>query len=198
MSRAFQWTLIFLLSLLVLLLAYRFAPKHLRYELEDTVARHTAPSFQWSLAMVGPVERDKLVQEYESRGFQLRCFDGLRDHEKIAATDDAMCWAIISSAYENIPARMVSFFFKQNTLSYLRLEFPDTAAPSLKGFLMRALHDYPRVDQLQPEAGKGVDGEQLLVWETRTGLVITEEKPVSGRPIIVLWQHMEGEPRYLR
>ncbi|HSD36840.1 MAG TPA: hypothetical protein VLC92_04995 [Rhodocyclaceae bacterium] len=166
-----------------LLFSFDQTPKGVRHEIEDWIARWTAPDFDWPPDDITARDQAGLVAEMGRRGYKLTCYSGLQPEEKIGPNDDYLCWAIIKSAYDNVPARMVSFSFTNKKLSSVKLEFPESSFEALQSYLSRRLQQYPGGPSSRH---KDIFGKPIFVWDVKDAQIMTSE-PTSGKPITLLW-----------
>jgi hypothetical protein len=178
----------------VLFAVYTGLPKQYRYEVDDWYHGLMAPKFIDSPDHFSPRDQADLIREYENRQYKLKCYGNLRTEEKIAKTDDYSCNAFISSAFDNVPAKQVTFFFSRNKLSHVRMEFPEKSYVKLNDYLNRKLADFPRLDQ-KPGFKFGTDnfGKPLMVWAVREGLITTSAQSTAGQTQLLLWSAVRPE-----
>lgn len=184
--------IIIFISVLVLLsiyfFVYIFSNGPYRYEIYNSIIRLTAPNFILPLDTLERTDKVFIIDEYKRRGYKLKCYGNLRSEEKISKTDDYVCWGIIKSAYDNIPAKKLSFFFSKNELHHIRIEFPHSSFEKLKEYLERRLTHYQRLDQIPGmESQTDVFGKPLITWIVRQGYITTSNLPTPNQPIILLW-----------
>ncbi|MBK7664228.1 MAG: hypothetical protein IPJ21_11910 [Sterolibacteriaceae bacterium] len=171
-----------------LVLAQRVLPDRYRNDFTDWLGRLTAPNFDWPPDAMARSAQAPLISEYQRRGYRLKCYGSLRTEYKIGKNDDYLCWSLIKSAYDNIPARMVTFFFAKEELTFVRLEFPESSFDRLQDYLRRRLADKPRIDQIPGQRiGTDVFGKPLMVWLAPDGLVTTSAESTPEQPITLLW-----------
>ena len=178
-----------LLAVIVLASAYYLLPKNYRYELSDRLAGLTAPNFDQPPNRFHAANQSDIIREYKDRGYNLDCYGNLRPEEKLSKSDDYVCWAPIRSAYNNIPAKMLTFSFAEGKLNRVRLEFPDSSFDEVQNFLGKKLGNERRLDPLpQYQSRTDIYGEHLMIWEVKDGFVTTSSKATPGRSFIILWQ----------
>jgi len=182
--RLAKLTLISILIFGVLFLAYIKTPKETRHEIEDWIARLHAMNFDLPPDDFYAQGQTELVGELQRRGYELTCFGSLQVEEKIDKSDDYLCWFVIKSAFDDIPARTVTLFFSKEKLSNAKLEFPASSFERLSSYLTSRLQAYPK-----SSSPRDVDifGKPLKVWQTKSGVVITSEEPTKNKPITLLW-----------
>jgi hypothetical protein len=158
------------------------------YQITDAIKRINAPDFKWSLRSIEPWDQATVIRDYERRGYKLQCY-GPRVEEKISREEDYQCSAIIKSAF-NIPAKYVTFSFKNQKLWHVRLEFKEKSYSALQKYLDVTMADEVRLD-MQPSANFGADiyGKPLVVWGTRYG-VITTSGFTANQTNTVLWTNL--------
>lgn len=176
----------------VLFAGYVALPKHYRYMLVDWYSSLLAPQYTDSPDLLSARDQADLIREYKNRNYDLKCYGNLQHEEKINRSDDYLCDAYISAAFDNIPARRITFFFSKNTLSHVRIELPEKSFMKLQDYLSRKLADYPRLDNL-PIFNFGTDsfGKPLMVWGVKEGLITTSAASTPGYTQIVLWSAMD-------
>jgi len=174
-------TLIFLLMSVV----YLKTPSYYKYEISDWFGRLFAPSFDTLLDDLKVRDQTEIISEYKNLGYKLKCYGNLRPNEKIGESDDYLCWALISSAFDGVPARLVTFFFSKNRLHHVRLEFPESSLARIQTHLSQSPVN---LDSL-PKFDFGVDdkGIPLKVWKVKRGLVTTSDSTSFKGHAIVLW-----------
>jgi len=193
-----RWKAIFFLVVLVMLggASYLFLPAHVQDELQDAVKRPFAPNFVLPPNQMKSARQDDWIAEYRNRGYDLHCYGNLRPEEQASKDDDYNCWGIIKSAYDNIPARMVVFWFRKGELQHIKIDFPESSFASLQDFLGRHFEGITRLDQSPSSRfGKDVYGKPLMVWATKHGIVVTSNAPTSGQPLTLLWTSSEKMTR---
>lgn len=150
--------------------------------------RIVAPNFDLPPDAISQTDQASLIGEYQRRGYDLNCYGDLRPEEKISKIDDYECWTLVESAYDNIPAKMVVFFFSKGELNHVRIEFPESSFDNLQDYLKRRLANYPRLDKKRRNNfGTDIYGKPLMVWKVKEGVVITSASATLGRPVILLW-----------
>ena len=181
-----------LISILVLLTVYFFvyifshAPH--RYESYNWIARLAAPNFILPLDTIEQTDQNSLIDEYKRRGYNIKCCGCLRPENKILKTDDYVCWGIIKSAYDNIPAKEIAFIFSKGQLQFVRIEFPELSFEKLKDYLNRRLANYQRLDQIPGmKSEKDFFGKPFITWIVRKGYITTSASPTPSRPVFLLW-----------
>jgi hypothetical protein len=168
--------------------AYVSLPKKYKYQVSDWYARIGSPPFIDAPDLMEAGDQDELIRSMGARGFELVCTGGLHREEKISALDDHECHSFIKSAYDNIPANLVSFFFAQKKLTHVRVEFPDTSFNQINHFLSRKLANYPRLDQM-PNHQINPDnyGKPVRAWVVKEGIVTMSGEGTPNRNVVLLW-----------
>ncbi|WP_339462313.1 hypothetical protein [Pseudomonas sp. EA_105y_Pfl2_R69] len=163
-------------------------PLHYQHAISDWYARLGTPTYAESPDYFSARDQAAVISENEARGHKLKCYGNLGPAERITAQNDYLCSANISTAYDNIPARLVTFFFSKNKLSNVRIEFAAGSFDVLDDYLSRKLADYPRLDQM-PGAKFGTDpfGKKLVVWRVRDGLITAAAEDTPGQNPVILW-----------
>ncbi|HEX5337932.1 MAG TPA: hypothetical protein VFW53_05815, partial [Gallionella sp.] len=175
---------------------YLAIPKNMQYALQDAAKRPFAPNFDLPPSQMKSVRQDEWIAEYRRRGYDLHCYGNLRPEERISKDDDYNCWGLIKSAYDNIPARMIVFWFRKGELRHIKIELPESSFASMQDYLGRHFEGIARLDQLPGRHfGKDIYGNQLMVWPTQYGVVVTSNTPTSGRPLTLLWSSHEAVVR---
>lgn len=169
-------------------LLFPMLPLHYQHEVTDWYARLGTPTYAESPDYFSRRDQASIIRENEARGHKLKCYGNLGHTDRITVKDDYLCSAHISTAYDNIPARLVTFFFSKNELTNVRIEFAAGSFDSLDDYLSRKLADYPRLDQ-EPGAKHGTDpfGKKLVVWRVQDGLIIAAAEDTPGQNPIMLW-----------
>jgi hypothetical protein len=176
-------------------LLFPVLPLHYQHEITDWYARLGTPTYSESPDYFSRRDQASIIRENEARGHKLKCYGNLRHAERITAQDDYLCSANISNAYDNIPARLVTFFFSKNELTNVRIEFAAGSFDRLDDYLSRKLADYPRLDK-EPGAKHGTDpfGKKLAVWRVKDGLIIAASEDTPGQNPIILWSGYRYAP----
>ena len=170
------------------ILIYDRLPVTYRYALDDWFARIGQPAFIVSLDTFTTRPQAEVIREYTNRGHKLKCYGDLRREERLRDTDDYLCSAHIGSAYDGIPARLVTFLFSRGELTDVRLEFPSSSYPKLMDYLSRTMTNRRRLDKL-PQYNFGTDnmGGKLIVWAVPDGVVVTSDSQVEGDITVLMW-----------
>jgi hypothetical protein len=170
------------------ILIYDRLPATFRYAIDDWYARIGQPAFVISPDTFTALPQAEIIREYTNRGHKLKCYGNLQREERIRANNDYLCSAHINSAYDGIPAQLVTFFFTKGELTDVRLEFPSSSYQKLLSYLSRKLENSRRIDQL-PQYDFGTDnmGGRLLVWAVPDGVVVTSDSEVEGDITVLLW-----------
>lgn len=169
-------------------LLFPLLPLHYQHKVIDWYGRLGTPTFSYSPDIFFAQDQASVISENQARGHKLKCYGNLGPSERITAQNDYLCSAYISNAYDNIPARLVTFFFTQEKLSNVRIEFADGSYDQLQDYLSRKLADFPRLDQM-PGARFGTDsfGKKLMVWRVRNGLITAQAEDTPGQNPVILW-----------
>ena len=190
MSGTFKFLLILILGGAA---AFVFMPRDMKHEMQDTVMRVFAPQLDLPPDAAKPENQTSWIAEYRNRGYKLKCYDGLGPEEKIDKSNDYLCWGLIKSAYDNVPARSVAFYFSRQELRHVKVEFPDSSFAALQDYLGRRLARYPRLDEdPQHSFSPDIYGRPVMVWATPGGLVVTSKRATDGKPITLLWSSMRS------
>lgn len=170
------------------ILIYDRLPATYRYAIDDWYARIGQPAFVISPDSFTTLPQAEVIREYTNRGHKLKCYGNLQREERIHNNNDYLCSAHISTAYDGIPARLVSFFFAGGELTDVRLEFPSSSYQKLLSYLSRKLENRRRLDKL-PQYDFGTDnmGGKLLVWAVPDGIVVTSDSEVKGDITVLMW-----------
>lgn len=176
----------------VLFACYVNLPRQYRHMIADWYSGLLAPGYIDSPDLLSARDQADLIREYKNRNYDLKCFSNLQHEEKISRSDDYLCYAYISTAFDKIPAKLITFFFSKNKLSHVRIEFPEKSFAKLQDYLSRKLANYPRLDKL-PIFNFGTDnfGRPLMVWGVKEGLISTSASSTPGQTQIILWSAME-------
>jgi len=163
-------------------------PTSVQHEVSDSFGRLTAPNLNISLKQLSAKRKSDIINEYRRLGFELKCFERLKPVDKLSKYNDSLCWALINSAFDDIPARQVAFFFYKEKLVQVRIEFPSSSFLKVKSHLHKSLDDSSRLDTL-PGQDFGVDksGNPLIVWKGKGGLIVTSGEEPQDRNLIILW-----------
>lgn len=169
-------------------LLFPLLPLHYQHRVIDWYGRLGTPTYSYSPDSFSAQDQASVISENQARGHKLKCYGNLGPAERITAQNDYLCSAYISNAYDNIPARLVTFFFTQEKLSNVRIEFADGSFDQLQDYLSRKLADSPRLDQMRG-ARFGTDsfGKKLMVWRVRNGLITAQADDTPGQNPVILW-----------
>jgi hypothetical protein len=180
--------LIFISILLFLIIAaiYIYIPTTYKNKISDRVERLTAPSFDMPLDAFILREKSDIITEYKNREFNLRCHGNLRIENKIGKDNDSLCWAVISSAFDDIPAISVSFFFSKGKLTHIRLEFPEESFEQVQDYSARRFNSNCKTSKLL-KGKTNIYGEPMITWVCKGGIIVTDKKTTSNRNVVVLW-----------
>ena len=173
--------------------AFFILPRETTYEISDSVMRLLAPHWDLPPDATATTEQSAWIAEYKARGHKLKCYGGLGPEEIVDKSNDYACWGLIKTAYDNIPARTVGFYFTKNELRHVKVEFPDSSFVGLQDYLARRLARYPRLDEdPQFKFGPDIYGRPVMVWATPEGIVVTSRSATTGKPITLLWSSLRG------
>lgn len=167
-------------------LLIQFGPPGIKYWFTDRYEIYFSPEFTLPPDATEVLPQDEVIREYKTRGFKLTCYGGLHREEKVNASNDYLCWAFTKQAYNNIPAKMVTFFFSQGALNDVRVEFPESSHPALKDYLLKRLARFPR-HHWKKETD--IFGERLVSWITPNGIITVSGQATKNQPIILLWNN---------
>ncbi|MCE4072611.1 MULTISPECIES: hypothetical protein [Pseudomonas] len=146
-----------------------------------------APGFMETPAQISAQSQSEIISHYRSQGYRLRCYGDLGPRERIR-NDDYLCLAPISSAFADIPASQVVFFFRKERLSHVRFLFPPSSFKPLRYYLTTGLENARRLPESRfGDFGLDPSGNNLVVWRTRHGLLTATETNRAGEPVVVLW-----------
>ena len=177
---------------------YLFLPSNMQYAVQDAIKRPFSPNFDLPPGLMKSAQQDQWIAEYKNRGYNLHCYANLRPEEKISADDDYNCWAIVKSAFDNVPAQMVVFWFHKGELQHIKIEFPDSSFKPLQAFLARHFEGVNRLDQQSNRSfGNDIYGKPLMVWPTQHGIVVTSKESTAEQSLTLLWTSREKLTRDL-
>lgn len=154
-----------------------------------------APGFMETPDQISAQSQAEIISHYTDQGYRLKCYGDLGPRERIR-NDDYLCLAPISSAFAEIPASQVVFFFKKEQLSHVRFQFPPSSFEPLKYYLATGLASARRLQESRyGDFGLDPSGNNLVVWKTPHGLVTATETNRAGDPVIVLWSARQNFAR---
>lgn len=183
-------TKLFLLVLVssIGIFGYNRLPIIYKHEMEDWYARLGEPAFVEAPDSFTTRLQEDVIREYTKRGHKLTCYGNLQKEDRVSVENDYLCFAHINTAYDGIPARMVTFFFSKSELSDVRIEFPSSSYDKLQSYLSRKLANSQRLDLL-PFFDFGTDnmGGKLMVWRVPEGILVTSDSRVKGDITVLLW-----------
>lgn len=177
---------------------YLAMPSNMQYEVQDAIKRPFAPNFDLPPNQMKSAKQDEWIAEYRRRGYDLHCYGNLRPEEQVSKDDDYNCWGLIKSAYDNIPARLIVFWFHKGELQHIKIEFQNGSFAHMQEYLDKHFEGVARLDQIpNSKFGKDIYGKPLMVWPTQTGIIVTSNAPTSGQPLTLLWTSREKLTRDL-
>lgn len=146
-----------------------------------------APGFMATPEQIASQSQSEIINHYTEQGYRLKCYGDLGPRERIR-NDDYLCLAPISSAFADIPASQVVFFFRKERLNHVRFLFPPSSFEPLREYLTTGLANARRLPESRfGDFGLDPSGNNLVVWRTRHGLLTATETNRAGEPVIVLW-----------
>jgi hypothetical protein len=172
--------------------AYVILPARYKYAISDWYSSIGAPAFIDPPDNFSARDQHEVIRTLQTRGFKLTCLGNLLPEEKMNKHNDYLCYTFINSAYDNIPAKIVTVFFTKNKLSDVRLEFPESSFGQLHGYLGRKLVSYPRLDQM-PNHNIRQDnfGKPVYVWAVKQGIVGTSGESTPKQIVVLWWSSLE-------
>lgn len=175
---------------------YLRLPNLMQIGLTSFFERPFAPNFDLPPNQIGVVRQDDWISEYKRRGYNMHCYAALYPEDKVSKDDDYVCWAVVKSAYDNIPAKIVTFWFRKGELQHLKIDFPDSSFAQLQEFLGKHFKGMKRLDEM-PGFSFDTDiyGNSLMVWPAKHGIVVTSSAPTTERPLVLLWSSKESYVR---
>ena len=165
------------------MITYEKLPLSYKYAISDWYDRQGTPNYVQAPDLFTSSDQASVVRELEESGHKLKCYGNLGDRERIDKNDDYLCSAHIATAYNDIPARLITFFFANEKLNHVRIEFASESFEQLQDYLSTNLTSYKRLDK-SPWArfDKG-----LMVWKVKDGLVVASSEKFEGGNPIILW-----------
>lgn len=155
--------------------------------LAPVVVPTDAPGFMETPEQISSQSQSEIINHYTSQGYRLKCYGDLGPRERIR-NDDYLCLAPISSAFAEIPASQVVFFFKKERLNHVRFLFPSSSFEPLRGYLSTWQENARRLPESRfGDFGLDPSGNNLVVWKTQYGLLTATETNRAGEPVVVLW-----------
>lgn len=146
-----------------------------------------APDFLETPEQISEQSQSEVISRYTSQGYRLKCYGDLGPRERIR-NDDYLCLAPIRSAFADIPASQVVFFFKKGRLNHVRFLFPPSSFEPIRYYLTTGLENARRLPESRfGDFGLDPSGNNLVVWKTPHGLLTATETNRAGDPVIVLW-----------
>lgn len=164
-------------------IGYNYLPQA-QYAFSDWYERQGTPTFTEPPYSFSPRSQEQIIAENQARGHKLICYGDLKGNERIRASNDYVCIAPISTAYDDIPARSVVFFFSKGKLEQVRMEFPAGSFPELQDYLSKELAGYQRIFN---QHGTDPYGKPLNVWPLNHGELMVSAEDTPGETQIVLW-----------
>jgi hypothetical protein len=165
-----------------------FSAESWKYALSDTWVRLNAPNYDWPPADLESLPQAEVISKYERLGFDLHCYGQLTPEEQIDKRNDYLCWFLPRKAHGNIPVTMVTFFFAEKKLSMVRVQIPPRGHKKLLAYFSRALTAlYAPVSKEWSFRNRGLDGESIVGWHVKHGLLLTSSEELRGEDIIYLW-----------
>lgn len=94
---------------------------------------------------------------------------------------DRVCWATVSE-FNGIDARLISFFFRNDRLSALRVSFAAEQHPEMFSLMER------RFGAARPFGGRtDAFGNNIVGWMRRSGFVATNDRMSGDEEPLLLW-----------
>jgi len=121
----------------------------------------------------GALNESQIVERH--RGAKLSCFS-VRD-----PLGDYNCTTPVA-LFNDIPARSVSFFFRRDKLTSLRVTFPIDQHPELTTRLTNQYGVMKKIGLSDPATGRALQG-----WNVRNGLLGINDAVPGEREAVMLW-----------
>lgn len=161
----------------------------------QVVVPANAPDFTETPDQISAQSQSEIISRYTELGYRLKCYGDLGPQERIR-NDDYLCLAPIRSAFADIPASQVIFFFKGERLSHVRFQFPPSSFEPLQRYLSTGMQNAKRLRESKfGDFGLDPSGNNLVAWGTPSGLLTTTESNHAGEPVIVLWSAKQNFAR---
>ncbi|WP_152219953.1 hypothetical protein [Pseudomonas sp. SCB32] len=152
------------------------------------------PEFEESPDQLTDLSLSEVKRRYEAQGYRLKCYGDLQRNERIS-DDDYLCLAPIRSAFDDVPASLVVFFFKEERLRHVRFEFPASSFTPLQDYMSQKLQNATQLDGNRLyHFGLDPSGNNLVVWATQHGLLTTTATNLSNESVILLWSGKDNFP----
>jgi uncharacterized membrane protein YidH (DUF202 family) len=151
---------------------------------QDEQERQTAPNWAYHFDdFTAGVSREHLQKYLSQEGFRMRCYGNLKAEERLEPDDKEVCWTIANST-DGIPSRMITFWFGDEGLRQIRMDFSKSEWPEVQKWFEG------QGSLLFGNFGREQGGQLIVGRRGKTGLVLTAA-PGPLNSVMVLWQSRE-------
>ncbi len=182
-----RWTTLRIALLLIIGLAVIWYAKSRQWESwidQDEKERLAAPAWNYRFEdFTAGISREFLQKQLGKEGFRMRCYGNLKPEERLEPDDQEVCWTIANNT-AGIPSRMITFWFGQEGLRQMRMDFGKAEWPEVQKWFEA------QGSVLTGSFGREQGGQQIIGRRGRTGLILTSA-PGPMNWVMVLWQSRE-------
>lgn len=151
---------------------------------QDEQERRTAPLWTYHFEdFSDKLSRDQIQKKLVQEGFHVRCYGNLKADEQVEPDDKETCWTIARST-DGIPTRMITFWFGENGLKHIRMDFDRSDALEVQKWVDR------QGTHLTYDFGREHGGSKIDGWRGKTGLILYAP-PGALNWVMVFWQSHE-------
>lgn len=151
---------------------------------QDEQERLSAPVWTYHFEdFAGGIPRELVQKHLGQEGFRMRCYGNLRPEERLEPDDREVCWTIANST-DGIPSRMITFWFGDDGLRQIRMDFGKADWTEVQAWFER------QGSPLLGHFGREQGGQLIVGRRGKTGLILTSA-PGPLNWVMVLWQSRE-------
>lgn len=151
---------------------------------QDEQERQAAPKWAYHFEdFTSGISREHLQKYLSQEGFRMRCYGNLKAEERLEPDDKEVCWTIANST-DGIPSRMITFWFGNEGLRQIRMDFSRSEWPDVQKWFDR------QGSLLVGNFGREQGGQLIVGRRGKTGLILTSA-PGPLNWVMVLWQSRE-------
>ncbi|NTV70675.1 MAG: hypothetical protein HGA71_11060 [Azonexaceae bacterium] len=151
---------------------------------QDEQERQTAPAWAYHFEdFTAGISRAHLQKHLGQEGFHMRCYGNLKVEERLEPDDREVCWTIANNT-DGIPSRMITFWFGDDGLRQIRMDFGKSEWPAVQKWFEG------QGSFLFGNFGREQGGQLIVGRRGKTGLILTAA-PGPLNSVMVLWQSRE-------
>lgn len=151
---------------------------------QDEQERRAAPKWAYHFEdFTAGISRENLQKHLGQEGFRMRCYGNLKAEERLEPDDKEVCWTIANNT-DGIPSRMITFWFGDDGLRQIRMDFGKSEWPAVQKWFEG------QGSFLFGNFGREQGGQLIVGRRGKTGLILTAA-PGPLNSVMVLWQSRE-------